>query len=886
MSTVLSGILLAAFATAFALAIPRLRAQAKRRASAIVLAAESLQALSHGDYLRRSALDAWRGRSHTRAQERSLGPVGRALLRPALRKASDEAAQMLKAPQAWANKENAQFVERQLSALANWFENRLTDPLTEAQRRAVLVDEDANLVIAGAGAGKTSTLLAKIAYLIEERGESPDRILVLAFNASVADELHDRTLAMGLPSPEISTFHAKGFEVLGAVEGRKPAVSSLASDNNALQSLLQSEFERTLADPKRRKTFARWWVRFRVSLKDFEECKTPDERLRREQSFGLRTLTGIQVASIAEVKVADWLTLQGIAWEHEKRYPCAPPSSTHRDYTPDFYLPSRDKWIEVWSCDRSEEDFPPQIDREAYAESMQWKRELHQTHGTNLVEIFQDEVWGPDLDGVLTRALTDDQATNTGSADGPDAVPTLSTIRSGVSPFVTLLSAFLRLFRAGGWTREDVIGRVRTSRDHAFLEIFWPFLTRYELELKSEEKVDFDEMLIRAAALAGEGKYERGYHYILVDEFQDTSRARMGLIKALRGEPANCRVFAVGDDWQSIYRFAGSDVAYFTDVEKHLGPTAKTVLPDTFRLESDVAALSTRFVLQNPAQVEKQLQPRRETHRGPGVSLHLHGPNEVREVAQRLLSEIAEQGEGNRLLVLARYNYRLDILNDLVIPSELELKASTVHRAKGLEADTVILLGLEAGAFGFPTEIRDDHVLELLLEGDEALTNAEERRLFYVALTRTRTRIHILADARNMSPFAEELGGKGYAQWVEFEGKGSVRHRCPKCAGMTITRVEGTHGPFWACSHYPACHGRLPTCPSCREGFLVFPFGRTGGATANCRVCQHITTVCPECVAGVLVDRSGPYGRFIGCTGWRSDGSGCDFTKPGPFVGN
>ena len=179
---------------------------------------------------------------------------------------------------------------------------------------------------------------------------------------------------------------------------------------------------------------------------------------------------------------------------------------------------------------------------------------------------------------------------------------------------------------------------------------------------------------------------------------------------------------------------------------------------------------------------------------------------------------------------------------------------------------------------------RFDHVLELLLEGGETLANAEERRLFYVALTRTRTRIHILADARNMSPFAEELAGKDYAQWVGVEGRASVRERCPRCAGMTITRVEGKHGPFWACSHYPGCHGRLPTCPSCRQGFLVFPLGRTPGAAANCPACQHITTVCPECGAGVLVDRSGPRGRFTGCTGWRSDGSGCDFTKPG-FVG-
>ena len=833
------------------------------------------------DYFRASNLDAWLD-EHPRAGSACLGPFRRRLVPEPARSEHDRAAVLLRDPREWVDQRNAEFVQEKVRALANWFENRLEHPLTAAQRRAVVIDEDTNLVIAGAGAGKTSTLITKLAYLLEVRDEDPSSILVLAFNTSVAAELADRVEAMGLPAPEISTFHAKGFDVMGEALRRKPAVSSLATDQKALWSLLQDEFEAILTDRKRRRVFTRWWVRFRVVLEDLEDASTPDDRLRLEEALGLRTLTGVKVASMSEVKVADWLTLNGVAWEHEKRYPHTPEIVTHREYTPDFFLPAHNAWLEVWACDRTGTDFPAQIDREQYLEGMAWKRKLHEANETRLIEVFQDDIWGEGLDDTLVRQLVGEH----GGADelSEGVSPTLlETVRSNVAPFVMLIGTFLRLFRSGGWTPDEVEAKATNQREQAFLQLFWPFLRRYEQALEDEGKIDFDAMLVEAANLASTNKSpSKQYRYILVDEFQDTSRARIKLVQALRRARSGCRVFAVGDDWQAIYRFAGSDISYFNGVEEYLGPTARTVLPDTFRLESDVADLSTRFVLQNTAQFPKRLVPRAKSGERSGVQVVLHPPHDEMSVVQRILDRLSRTNPAARVLVLARYNFRLREVREAPVPAGLEVVATTVHRAKGLEADAVIVLGVEAGLYGFPTEIQDDRVLRLLLEREEHFPNAEERRLFYVALTRTRSKVFLLANWLNASRFINELGNETYAPWISFEGKAARGHLCPLCGGHTIMRREGAFGEFWGCAHYPACSGTLPSCPRCGRGALVRPPKGSSHDTATCDTCGHRTPVCPGCRKGVLIEREGPYGRFLGCTEWRGDGSGCDVTQNPP----
>jgi DNA helicase-4 len=251
-----------------------------------------------------------------------------------------------------------------------------------------------------------------------------------------------------------------------------------------------------------------------------------------------------------------------------------------------------------------------------------------------------------------------------------------------------------------------------------------------------------------------------------------------------------------------------------------------------------------------------------------------------------VLDEIAaEAAEDATVLVLGRYNFTLDEPTRLGADGTRPLQALTVHRAKGLEADYVIVVDLRSGTLGFPSEIEDDPVLRLLLGGEQHFPNAEERRLFYVALTRARSRLYLLGDAIETSPFVQELLGNEYSGWVDLFGDHAERYRCPRCRGRTIQLRDGPHGAFWACVHYPACRGRLPTCRKCGAGVLqpVQPDGEPN--RYHCTRCDETAATCPDCGFGALIEREGPHGPFLGCSEWRPDGRGCGHTEELPTEG-
>jgi DNA helicase IV len=881
--SILVGIVLfaAVAGAAYLLRPTRLRRLACEKAREAVATAAPLTTITDEDYLRASQVRQWLDR-HPRYRRLALTRRARRRLArdPELQAAYDRVSGLYDRPWRWTAERNEAYVHARLDELDDWFATRLPYPLTDEQRRAVVTDEDNNLVVAGAGSGKTSAILGKLAYLMEQRGVPPTDILVLAFNSTVAAELRERIDSLGMPLPEVSTFHAKGFDILGKARGRKPAVSALAADRTALQRFLAERFAARMRERRYRRRFSKWWVERRVEASELKS-ETPDERLRKERSLGLRTLIGVQAQSQSEVKVGDWLTLRGIRWEHEPRYPHTPASTERRDYTPDFHLPDYDVWIEVWSCDKTEERFPPEIPKARYKEDMAWKRALHDACGTTLIEVFQNDVWGGRLGDRLTARLADVQV-RTKDPSGEALEGLLASVEDSFPPFVGLLSSFLELFRSGGWTRDEVKRRAKGRRSREFLELFWPLLDDYEEALRLEGKIDFGEMLLGASE-AMEGGYEPpAYRYILVDEFQDVSRARLELVRHLRGSAADCRTFLVGDDWQSIYRFAGSDVSYFTGAPEYLGATARTDLARTFRLTPDVAALSSRFITRNPAQLDKRIIPREAGLDGPSVVLRLYDVSEARAL-QEVLEEIGRAETGRaRVLVLGRYNHTLHALDELPfqVPENVALQPLTVHRAKGLEGDHVVVLGLDSGRYGFPSEIEDDPVLRLLLANEEAFPNAEERRLFYVALTRARSRVYLFAPAQDPSSFVQELLEADYAAWIGSSREWSAGYRCPRCRGRTIRRKEGPSGSFWGCTNYPACHGVLPVCFECGAGILEPRTGERGVLLAyTCSECQQEAAVCPGCGVGALVRRNGPRGPFMGCSEWRWEGKGCGYTR-------
>ena len=862
---------------------PEELADVEARARHVLALADQLREAPAGEYYAFSQLSEWLD-SHQPRRQLTVSFVEKKQITTKLRDDYCEAERLFVDPESWRREYNRDFVRQRIQSMKPWIARTFPHSLTPGQRQALVVDEDNNMIVAGAGTGKTTTALAKVEYLLEHQLCEQDDVLVVAFNRSVADEVAAKLKSKGFDKVDVSTFHALGYRIMGAAGGRKPAVSSLATSQYERMQLYQEFLEANLEKPDFFALIRRWFVDLHVHECLFEECKTAAERLNRERGLGRIALDGTRLRSISEVKVANWLSLNGIEWEYEVTYPNTPSSGSRRDYTPDFYLPNHDTWIEVWGVDRAHKT-TPDIDAERYVRDMNWKRALHQRHGTTLLEIYQDSIWSSDLASILNEMCR-----KAGIYVDPltvdAALALLEEGKATVSQLMVVVDTFIHLYRGGTRDWREVQGRVSTNRDEGFLRLVKHFIDDYEKALEIEGKIDFSDMLAQSHIHISEGSYHRPYRYLLVDEFQDTSSVRMKILQGLRAQQPHARLFVVGDDWQGIYRFTGSDLGLFTNFPSIVGATERVDLDRTFRLSSDVLAVSSRFIAENPAQLKKELSPNVQSGDESDVCIMFHEWDWDAEASALdvVLQQIRARSEqGNDVLLLARYNHQLEPYGTQWLAEQaeqgLEIRPMTVHRSKGLEASHVVVLGLKSGIYGFPSEMVDDPVLAMVMQAKGLYPNEEERRLFYVALTRTKGRVYLMALTNRPSCFVQELLEPDYEAHIEILGDLSERYRCPECQGKTIRKKTGQYGDFWSCLNYPRCSGKLTACFACTDGVLEPQFDSGELRAFRCVACGEEPELCVECGDGFLRLKTGKYGDFWSCSRWRKDDSGCSYTR-------
>jgi DNA helicase-4 len=267
-------------------------------------------------------------------------------------------------------------------------------------------------------------------------------------------------------------------------------------------------------------------------------------------------------------------------------------------------------------------------------------------------------------------------------------------------------------------------------------------------------------------------------------------------------------LLTVGDDWQAINRFAGADISVMREFEKWFGRGEELALTKTFRCPQSICDVSKRFVRKNPFQISKRMKSSKD---GMGLPVEVLMETDAPDVASVLLrlSESISNGEipraaagKTRVDVLARYNFQLKD-RPRSVPANLDVNFRTVHGSKGLEADYVVVMGLTAGIYGFPSAISDDPVLQLAMPESDPFPNAEERRLLFVALTRARHQVILLASSRNPSSFVMELSQNPSVQVISIDG--SKVQFCPKCKMGTLVERKGHKGLFLGCSSFPAC---------------------------------------------------------------------------------
>ncbi|WP_052750118.1 UvrD-helicase domain-containing protein [Arsukibacterium sp. MJ3] len=778
------------------------------------------------------------------------------------------------------------YVKQQLTKYQRYFDQVESKPLTEKQRQACVIDEDNNLVLAGAGTGKTSTMVGRAGYLLQSGQAQADEVLMLAFANKAAAEMQERIKKrLGDCGITASTFHKLGKDIIATVEGKQPSLTPLADDEKLLARQVNDWFEQHLKQADYQKKVLDYFQHYLYPVKNLFDFDTEGEYFDYILANDIRTLKGEKVKSLGECLIANYLLRQGIEYRYEADYEHPTATVFHRQYQPDFYLAEYGIYIEFYGTDRKG-NTAPFINRQQYHDDMLWKQQLHQQHSTKLITLFHYQL----MDGTLYQAMDKQLATFSVTPDPlpPEAV--LETLREfgAISAFAILLADLLKRYRANcyepGQLDKAIALAANSEQVQAALSLLLPVVDDYQQLLTEQQHIDFDDMIGKAITYVKNGRYKSRWRYILVDEFQDISDARARLITYLRDSVPDASLFCVGDDWQAIYRFTGSDLQFTTDFNQHFGPTCTTALDLTFRFNNSISEVASRFVLQNPQQVRKQLNTLNSVAK-PAVSM-LRADNRQDFTAgepsrlEMVLKKVNDKAEpGSRVYLLGRFGFNLpDRAERYRLAkrfSNIVLESYTLHASKGKEADYVVLLGLDNGKHGFPSQKQTHPLLEALLPAAEPFAFAEERRLFYVGLTRARHRVYLITDMAVASEFIIELLNDNYPlELDEFATSLSQQlfHliKCIKCkTGSMVPRV-GQFGAFFGCNKYPLCNHKERGCTSCSS-----PMKRDGRFKVCLNdSCGNWVPVCPKCSAE-MVQRTGSYGAFWSCRNYRKEGASC-----------
>jgi DNA helicase-4 len=727
-------------------------------------------------------------------------------------------------------------------------------------------------------------MVGKAGYLIESGEARPDEILMLAFGKQAASEMEERVEnRLGIRSLKIKTFHSLGLEIIGIAEGKKPTLSDLAEDEVKFETFIGKTVNELKRDQSFRSTFIYYFLYGLLPVRSLFDFKSYQEYIDYCKQNEPRTLQGESVRSYEELAIANFLFRMGVQYQYESPYKIDMATAQYRQYTPDFYLPESGIYIEHFALDTN--GMPPSfMDQQKYLEGVKWKRTLHWQHGTRLLETYSHE----QASGVLLKNLEEKLQAAGVKFDPVPEEKLLDAINSipEASEFTRLLAGLLKAFKLARWKMAEFVERAKSHLEQAdnslLIKLFRPVYERYQSYLEKSGSIDFEDMINRAIEHVVDGTFRSPYRFILVDEFQDISGPRADLIKGLLKQNPENSLFCVGDDWQAIYRFTGSDVSFTKKFDEHFGSAAVNALDTTYRFNDKIGSVASRFVQSNPDQIKKTINSLRTVQNAAVTLVPSHVLDDGLTTALTLVDRQAESGAS--VLLLARFKFKLPANLQQLKSSfpRLKLHCMTVHASKGKEADYVIVLGMDSGKFGFPSEKATPPLLDMLLPTKEKFAFAEERRLFYVALTRARHHVYLLGNPQNCSVFIRELRTFGH----EVEQLHSDRPdapdwsddiACPSCMTGYLIRGRGRYSRQFSCSNQPYCEY---TEQACRECGGVMRRSRNELACRD-EACGERLPLCPKC-GGTLQERKGARGVFWGCSNYRGDDPGsCRYTARG-----
>ena len=770
---------------------------------------------------------------------------------------------------------NKRYVERKKQQYKFTFDNSIEKyPLTEEQRDAVVTEEDNTLLIAAAGSGKSSTVVAKIFYLLKEKQHKANQVIAFAYNKQAQLELTSRIDALfekfnwqdeRVPA---RTFHGFCMEVLAKTNQAKPSIAEIATSSKKQQVRFFTDLVNELIEtqPGFKSDLLNYYSVFKLpqpregtinssseynnylSSLDAKSSRDPETG---EWNITLTSMDGVNVRSLEELRIANWLFLQGIRFEYEKPYEHNTATETHRQYYPDFYYPDIGVWHEHFALNNSGQ--APSFMRD-YESGVVWKRQLHHEHQTKLIETHSAHY----EDGTVFQRL-DQALTDAGIVRNPPSEAKLNQlIAANFSPEhdLELVITFLKHFKTNNMSIDVLRQRAKLFPDvlraKAFLPVFNAIFTVYDKKLKARGEIDFEDLIHQASEKIEQGSFKSPFEYIMVDEFQDASQDRLRLIQALANQRTQIKLFAVGDDWQSIYRFSGADLEVMKQFPNMFGYTKDLRLTHTFRSAQEIIDVASEFIQRNPNQFKKDVNTI-FSNGGDSVILRPYAPNNPDNILEPLFNTLQRRAERSNetlsVFILTRYTAQKpsNLVQFQRSYPNLDIEWKTIHASKGLEADCVVLHHMNCGRHGFPCEINDDPLLDLVIPENETFPHAEERRLLYVALTRARKAVYGFYHPSYPSAFIKELSDITGVKVHDprFEPVLNSGDACPQCRKGVLYPREANNQVALFCSDTHQCGFSTEIrCPECKVGEIVVrkakQTGRTFYACNQFPRCKHI----------------------------------------------
>lgn len=661
-----------------------------------------------------------------------------------------------------------------------FFDHCLKYPLDKQQRRSIVSGEENCLVVSSAGSGKTSSIVGKVKYLTEIKKINPQNILLISYTNKAAAELTER---MGIAGLRGYTFHKLALDIIGQTTGQKP---SIYENTDALFVKIYHEL---LNDKKFKKSVIEYFIDYQTPEKEWEKRKnerrqqlSEQKEVRLKATFPDMDGKTVYVRSEQEQKICFALSSLSVKFRYEEPYEHPLVDEMHSQYKPDFSIyfeqggETKRIYLEHFGVDEhglvpiwfaKDRGITYEEANQKYNDGITWKKAAHEKFGTKLLTTSSADFHYSDIREKLKTLLEKADVSIQEKTDAELYDMVLPPNSKHEKAFIRLVVTFVTLIKSSCKSVDEVLRQTKNAGDErsTFIikNIFQPVYKRYIEELANINQIDFTDAILQATDIC-RSSHPVKYDYIIVDEFQDISVDRYNFLKVLREGNPPAKLYCVGDDWQSIYRFSGSDMALFNQFSDYFGQTEINKIETTYRFGEPLVSLSSQFIQRNEAQIKKNIHPF-----NPQVKTELQFCDyERRDYCNVIGQLVASIPLDKSVFLLGRYSfddYYLSFMYKFVkegnrffyIIGDRKIEFLTVHKSKGLEADYVIILQCNKDTYGFPSLVSDDPVLNYVLTKSDQYPYGEERRLFYVAITRAKVKTYILYDRRFPSVFVDEF---------------------------------------------------------------------------------------------------------------------------------